>query len=171
MLALVATLALVAPVAAKPGNAGGNSAASAACANGGFADWTDADGNAFRNEGACVSYAAHGGTLVPVVVEVNPFSVAYVASGPNAFRATLSGSGLEPDSSVDLVITRSGGGDPQFINQAADPSGNVTLVASITCVSGGNAIVAMGATGTPAGGEPTEYPLPVPDATVCPPSG
>ena len=51
-------------------------------------------GNAFRNSGDCVSYAAHGGTLTPVVVDpVNPFSVAYRASGTDGFFATVTGSG------------------------------------------------------------------------------
>ena len=51
-------------------------------------------GNAFRNSGECVSYAAHGGTLMPVVVDpVNPFSVSYRASGTDGFFATVTGSG------------------------------------------------------------------------------
>ena len=87
----------------------GNSAAAAACQDGGYVDWTDAAGNAFRNTGACVSYAAHGGTLVPVVVDpVNPFSVSYRPSGTSGFQATVTGSGLEPDSSVDLFLTWGG---------------------------------------------------------------
>jgi hypothetical protein len=165
-LALLSTLALAAPALAKPG---GNSAAAAACEDGGFVNWTDESGNAFRNEGACVSYAAHGGTLVPVVVVVSPFSVTYEAAGPNAFRATLTGTGLEPNSGVDLVVTR--GDDSQFIGEVADANGDVTLAASLVCVSGEAPITAMGANGTPSGGEFTEYPLPVPDATVCPPPG
>lgn len=166
-LALLSTLALAAPVAAQPGGPGGNSAAAAACEDGGFVNWTDESGNAFRNEGACASYAAHGGTLVAVVV--SPFSVMYEAAGPNGFRATLTGTGLEPNSGVDLVVTR--GDISQFIGDLADANGDVTLTASLVCVSGGASITAMGANGTPAGGEFTEYPLPVPDATVCPPPG
>jgi hypothetical protein len=163
MLAVIGTLALAAPAVAQPG---GNADASAACEDGGYVNWTDAAGNAFRNAGACVSYAAHGGTLVAVVV--SPFSVAYEAAGPNAFRATLTGTGLEPGSAVDLVVTR--GDATQFIGELADSSGDVTLVASIACVSAGSPVTAMGANGTPAGGTATEYSLPVPDATVCPPS-
>jgi hypothetical protein len=49
---------------------------------GGYLDWTRADGTLFRNTGACVSYVAHGGTLSPVTtitgtltlfsIELNP---------------------------------------------------------------------------------------------------
>jgi hypothetical protein len=165
-LALVSTLAIAAPALAKAGNAGGNSAASAACEDGGFANWRDAAGSAFRNAGACVSYAAHGGTLVPVLV--NPFSISYVASGTNAFRATLTGTGLEPDSTVDLFV--SWGDTTTFVGDAADASGDVTFVASVICVSAGSPVTAVSAGGTPAGGTPAEYPLPLPDATVCPPA-
>lgn len=43
-----------------------NSEAAKACHHGGYADWTDADGNAFRDAGACVSYVARGETVAPV---------------------------------------------------------------------------------------------------------
>jgi hypothetical protein len=161
-LALLAALALAAPAAAK---SGGNAAASAACEGDGYLEWTDSAGNAFRNAGACVSYAAHGGTLVAVVV--SPFSISYDAAGTNGFRATLTGAGLQPDSSVDLVLTW--GEDTIFVNEVADASGQVTLVASAVCVRAGSPLTAVGATGTPAGGVHAEYALPSPDATICPP--
>ena len=164
-LAVLSTLILVAPAMAKPGNAGGNAAAAAACEDGGYLNWTDASGNGFRNAGACVSYAARGGTLAPVAV--NPFTVSYGASGTSGFRATLTGTGLEPDSSVDLVVTW--GGDPIFSNGTANASGEVTLVGSFSCVIAGSPLTAIGATGTPAGGEFTEYALPLPEPSICPP--
>ena len=68
--ALLLTLALAAPALAQ---AGGNAAASAACEGEGYQSWTDEAGSAFRNAGACVSYAAHGGTLVPIAKVVDPF--------------------------------------------------------------------------------------------------
>jgi hypothetical protein len=43
---------------------GGNSAAAHACHHGGYQNFVRADGTSFKNTGACVSYAAHGGTLV-----------------------------------------------------------------------------------------------------------
>ena len=56
---------LAAPTLAKPGD--GNAAASTACADGGYLDYTDANGAAFKNEGQCTSYAAQGNRLVPVL--------------------------------------------------------------------------------------------------------
>jgi hypothetical protein len=164
-LALLSALALAAPAAANPGNAGGNSDASAACEGGGYADWTDADGNAFRNAGACVSYAARGGTLTPV--SVNPFAVSYRASGAAGFVATVAGSGLEPDTSVDFILTW--GGDPFFFGSVVGASGAVSFEVSSICNSLGSPLSAVGAAGTPVGGEHTEYPLPPPDASICPP--
>jgi hypothetical protein len=165
-LALLATLAFAAPTLAKPG---GNAAASAACENDGYLDWTDVDGNAFRNAGACVRYAAHGGTLVPVVVDpVDPFSISYAPSGTNGFVATLTGTGLEPDSTVDLVFTW--GDTTRFLGDVADGNGEITFAAGGICISAGSPLTAVGATGTPAGEEFTEYSLPLPDASICPPA-
>ena len=164
-LALLFTLAIAAPALAKSGN----SAAAAACQDGGYVDWTDAAGNAFRNTGACVSYAAHGGTLVPVVDDpVNPFSVSYRPSGTSGFQATVTGSGLEPDSSVDLFLTW--GGTTLFIGDVASASGEVAFTASAVCTSLGSALTEVVVAGTPAGGEQTEYPVPLPDASICPPA-
>jgi hypothetical protein len=42
---------------------GGNSAAAHACQHGGWTNLVRSDGTSFKNQGACVSYAAHGGTL------------------------------------------------------------------------------------------------------------
>ena len=164
-LALLFTLAIAAPALAESGN----SAAAAACLDGGYVDWTDAAGNAFRNTGACVSYAAHGGTLVPVVVDpVNPFSVSYRPSGATGFQATVTGSGLEPDSSVDLFLTW--GGTTLFIGDVADGGGEVAFTASGVCSSLGSPLTDVAVAGTPAGGEQTEYPVPLPDASICPPT-
>jgi hypothetical protein len=41
----------------------GNSAAAHACQHGGWKPLFRSDFTAFKNQGACVSYAAHGGTL------------------------------------------------------------------------------------------------------------
>ena len=61
-LAMLSILAIAAPVAAKPGS--GNSTGSAACENGGFRNWTRANGTNFKNEGDCTNYTAKGGVLV-----------------------------------------------------------------------------------------------------------
>jgi len=51
-------------VAAAKHRPGGNSAGAKACQKKGYLNWVRSDGSAFRNTGACVSYAAHGGRLV-----------------------------------------------------------------------------------------------------------
>jgi hypothetical protein len=72
-LLLVAALAIlvlvVAPVAGakkkppKPGGGPGNSPNAKACQKGGYKSLVGADGTTFKNTGACVSFAAHGGTF------------------------------------------------------------------------------------------------------------
>ncbi len=160
--------ALMAMIAtALPAVAGGNASASAACEGTGYLDWTDADGNAFRNAGACVSYAARGGTLAPVVVdEIDPFSVAYSVSGANAFTITVTGSGLAPNSPVDVILTW--GGPSIFLGGDADASGAASFSVEGACTSMGSALTEVTVVGVPAGGEQTAYPFPVPDTTVCP---
>ena len=49
-------------VGAAPGKKGGNSAAAHQCRHGGWKSLVRADQTTFKNGGACVSYAAHGGT-------------------------------------------------------------------------------------------------------------
>ena len=168
-LGLIATFALTAPALAKPGNEGGNSDAAAACDGAGYLDWTDAAGAPFRNEGACASYAARGGTLVPVPVAVNPFSVRYSEAGDDGFQATVTGTGLEPNTTVDFFLTW-GEASGMPIGFISDPSGNVTFTTNGACTSAGSPLTAVGVSGTPAGGEHTEYSLPLPD-TVCAPAG
>ena len=164
-IALLSTLVLAAPALADQGNAGGNSDASAVCENGGYENWTDAAGNAFRNAGACVRYTARGGTLRPVVVVVSPFSVSYTKTGANGFVATLTGTGLEPSSGVDLILTW--GGDPLFVGGVADTDGAITFPVSSVCFSLGSPLTAVGAAGTVVGGDHTEYPLELPGPAIC----
>lgn len=62
--AFVAALALPAVAAANGhGHGHGNSWAAHACNHGGYHALARSDGTGFRNVGACVSYAAHGGTF------------------------------------------------------------------------------------------------------------
>lgn len=55
---------LFAPVATAA--AAGNSAAAQQCEDGGYVNYQRTDGSRFANEGACTSYAARGGGLVPI---------------------------------------------------------------------------------------------------------
>jgi hypothetical protein len=106
---------------------------------------------------------------VPVVVDpVSPFSVSYRPSGTSGFQATVTGSGLEPDSSVDLFLTW--GNTTLFIGDVADASGAVAFTATGVCSSLGSPLTEVAVAGTPAGGEQTEYPVALPDASICPPS-
>jgi hypothetical protein len=66
VLALFAAISLavaVTPAVAKPKpKPGGNSTAAHLCQHGGWRNLVRADQTPFKNTGACVSYAAHGGT-------------------------------------------------------------------------------------------------------------
>jgi len=62
LLAAVSLAVVIAPAVAKS-KPGGNSNAVHLCQHGGWKHWVRADQTPFKNSGACVSYAAHGGTL------------------------------------------------------------------------------------------------------------
>jgi hypothetical protein len=89
--ALFAALALTVGVAtANAGHGhgngnGGNSAAAHACQHGGYKSLTRSDGTTFKNTGACVSYAAHGGTLVAksqAQLDCESFGGTFALGGP-----------------------------------------------------------------------------------------
>jgi hypothetical protein len=62
---IAAVLALmVAAVAATPASAAGNSANAKLCQKGGWKTVFRSDGSGFANQGACVSYAAKGNTIL-----------------------------------------------------------------------------------------------------------
>ena len=68
---LAAILLVSAPVAGAkrgPGPGHGNSRAAHRCQHGGYRSLVGADGATFRNTGACVSFAAHGGTFATGIV-------------------------------------------------------------------------------------------------------
>jgi hypothetical protein len=65
---VVCVVALVAAMLfgiASPASAAGNANNAKLCQKGGWKNLVRADQTAFKNQGACVSYAAHGGTLTP----------------------------------------------------------------------------------------------------------
>ena len=143
---------------------GRGSSAADACRNGGYVNWTDADGAPFKNQGDCVSYVARGGVLVPIAT--GSFSVQYSSIGPTSFRAVFTGTGLEPSSSVRFSFVWPDRGIS--IEFAIDASGTVTFPWDEQCLDTlGNGITSVTATGTPAGGTQTDYPLPLPDASIC----
>jgi len=63
------------------------------CQQGGYLDYTDADRNGFKNEGQCLSYAAHGGRLVPV-----PVTDLSLEGG------VISGTGFTPNVTVRVLV-------------------------------------------------------------------
>jgi hypothetical protein len=92
------------PVLATPG---GNEANAARCANGGYRNYTDADGNVFRNAGQCTRYAAQGHDLVLVA----PFlSADHVQNGAR-FLTTVTGAGLASFAPVTATATLVIGGE------------------------------------------------------------
>jgi hypothetical protein len=81
----------------KPADAatGGNSANAHKCAQGGHLDYTDAQGNPFKNAGHCTRYAARGGQLLP-----GPGSTADITLDQAA--GSISGTGFTPNSPITL---------------------------------------------------------------------
>jgi Ca2+-binding RTX toxin-like protein len=114
LIAIVCASLMLLGVLAVPAMAapGGNAGGSAACENGGYRNYTDANGNAFKNEGQCVKYAAKGNTLVPVVTEdpaVTRCKQEAAAAGfdPSAFTIITGTEGdveaLTPTAGPDLI--------------------------------------------------------------------
>lgn len=71
LVAIAATWAMLITTAAAGGVAWaapnhGNSQNAHLCQHGGWMSLQGSDGSQFSNEGACVSYGAHGGTIVPI---------------------------------------------------------------------------------------------------------
>jgi hypothetical protein len=62
--ALALTVGVSTATAGNGHGKGGNSAAAHACQHGGYKNFVRSDGTLFKNTGACVSYAAQGGTLM-----------------------------------------------------------------------------------------------------------
>jgi hypothetical protein len=90
----VAALAALALGALPALAGGGNSDAAHACQKGGYAHYTRADGTRFANTGECVSYAAHGGVLMPIVpttISTSLYRDAIPAGSTDYDTATLSG--------------------------------------------------------------------------------
>lgn len=63
-MAGVTALAVVALLPTAVNASGGNSDAAHACQQGGYARFVAPGGGGFANTGECVSFAAHGGSLV-----------------------------------------------------------------------------------------------------------
>jgi hypothetical protein len=89
---------------------GGNSAAAHACHHGGYKNFTRLDGTTFRNTGACVSYAAHGGTLVAksqAQLDCESFGGTFALGGTFTFGAAVWSCQWSNTDATDLA-TKSG---------------------------------------------------------------
>jgi hypothetical protein len=151
LFSLSATL----PVAAS---GQGNSESARSCQGEGFLDYTDADGNPFKNAGQCTRFAAQGNTLVPVMVTdpdegtdpdggTDPVGSAYLSlvatqSREDGGTFTYRGAGLLPGTPITVrsywVVERlPGPGDVQveFVVGAADANGDFYQVTGFVCDS------------------------------------
>jgi hypothetical protein len=81
-----ATAAIVVPLAAA---GGGNSGNAQACQQSGWQNLARQDGTAFTNTGDCVSYAAHGGTLVTKAPPITPVSEQMFGLDTNTCSVTV----------------------------------------------------------------------------------
>lgn len=95
----------------------GNSDAAHACQQGGWQHLQGSDGTLFGNTGDCVSYAAHGGTLVPI--PVLPVITSFSFDGTVDQCATLNRTGA-----LFTAVFSNGAGT------ITDPFGGITPVTS-----------------------------------------
>jgi hypothetical protein len=95
------TVALSVGVAtATAGGGRGNSANAHLCQKGGWMTLQRSDGTQFKNQGACVSRGAHGGTIVPIAPAVSiSFSP---TSSPNFCNMTWSLSHFAPNTQYQV---------------------------------------------------------------------
>ena len=150
VLVMLLGLTLVGPMAASAQN-GGNSGAAEACQRGGFASLARAEDSRtpFASQGECVSFAARGGTIVPV--QVGPLSIVFDQADEFEGDVTFSGSDLLPGSPVTIDVFS---GDGEFLGTdflgTADADGNFTRTIDFGCgIFTSVTLNAVAADGTP----------------------
>jgi hypothetical protein len=157
-LVLVVLLMLLVSSAAALAAPGGNSAAAHACRQGGFTNVTRDDGTTFRNAGACTSYAARGGTLMPMVSIPARF---WIVWNSDTLTMDLFGEGLAPHSDIFTNLTDlTTVGDPfRAVVGQADIDGNFVGKWSYFCLLSPTVFLSgTAADGTPFVGEPEAAP-------------
>ena len=120
-LALLAAGLVCLSLAAVAAARGGNAANVKLCQNGGWRTLHRSDGSSFANQGQCVSYSAHGGTLSRASI-----SLVDIAQGEFSDTFAVDGSGFTPNHSI--TFTESGLG----------PSGAVFSIGTVATDSSGN---------------------------------
>ena len=102
----LSTLSLLAVMSASPAAAAAPTKGD--CKQGGHSSLTRADGSGFRNQGACVSHAARGGTLVHrTTVQPTLTTVFSPLTSPTACAVAVKGTGFLPNTDYSLVERRS----------------------------------------------------------------
>ena len=87
---------------------GGNSANAHLCQKGGWMKLQGSDGTQFANQGACVRYGAHGGTVAPTPPTV---SISYSpSSSPNFCNVTVNLSHFTPNTQYQVFALGTDGG-------------------------------------------------------------
>lgn len=120
---------------AKGGDSG-NSDAAHLCQQGGWQNVMGSDGTLFRNQGDCVSFAAQGGTLVPI--PTTPTITSFIFNGIANADCSVPGG---PKALFTAVFSNGTG-------TITDPSGNVTPVtsgvqAALAYPAGGNYVLTV----------------------------
>src|SRR5215216_8151983 len=118
MAVMVPLFAVVAYAAA-----GGNTANAHKCEEGGYLDYTKSNGDPFKNEGQCTSYAARGGQLVPVPVLTPDITITYQGFD----TGTISGTGFTPNSQIRVTRTYLPSGETIPSDIFTDATGAFTL--------------------------------------------
>lgn len=115
LAAAVVALSVAAPAWAGTGN---NSANAKLCQNDGWASLDNAyTGLPFANQGACVSYGAHGNAYSSLQLTTQTYDCG------NTCWASVSGSGLAPDAAVGFYAATPISGE--FAAGSADSSGSI----------------------------------------------
>jgi hypothetical protein len=102
-LCLGVALSVAAPASAA---GGGNSSNAKLCQHGGWQNWVRSDGTPFKNTGACVSYAAQGGTLT---APARITAVTQLACNDSAGTQLLgvTGTGFRPNTQITFTASSS----------------------------------------------------------------
>jgi hypothetical protein len=104
---------------------GGNASAAKLCQKGGYEQLAPSGESAFSNQGACVSYAARGGSLgasAPFLT-LTPFSPGLLA---------MNGGGLQPGAPISICNSILG----TACSEIGNISGDGTFVGTISCFAG-----------------------------------
>ncbi len=90
---------------AASADTGGNSANAKLCQKGGYVNYARADGTTFASEGQCVSYAAQGGTLVPLPdLRLNTKCITDAASHTLNCTFTVTNIGAGPTNGASILL-------------------------------------------------------------------